>query len=73
MHVSEQPGRWVGVFGVAPLLVHVARRLDVHDETRLARVVGLLAVVFFVYEAVWIAFAPPKYIQYQNPWTRAGT
>ena len=60
MHVSEQPGRWVGILGVAPLLVHVSRRLDAHREHCLARVVGTLACVFAVYEAFWIALVPPR-------------
>lgn len=62
MRVSEQPGRWVAVCGVAPFLLYVALRLQAHRDVCLARLVATLAAVFVAYEAFWLACYRPKEI-----------
>ena len=60
MRVTDQPGRWLAIFVVAPFLMHVAICLEKHKETKLAKAVGALALTFFVYEIYWVTFYPPK-------------
>lgn len=60
MRITDQPGRYVAVFIVAPLLFYVAMCLEKHHETTLARIVCLLACVFLLYEVFWIMCYPPN-------------
>ena len=53
MKVPGQLGRYVAIFVVVPLLLFCAmRKPDSHALT--ARILVTLAVVFFVYEMLWI-------------------
>ena len=62
--VTEQPGRVLAIFVVAPFLMFTAYRLHMYTHEKcLASILFGLAVIFVLYEAFWILNYPPKRIE----------
>ena len=61
MRVTDQPGRFLAIFVVAPFLMLCSFRLfKYQNECFLASMLLVLGIVFFVYELWWITNYPPK-------------
>tara|TARA_B110000008_G_C16974102_1_gene565118 strand:+ start:1549 stop:1746 length:198 start_codon:yes stop_codon:yes gene_type:complete len=62
MKVTDQPGRWVALFLVAPSLGAMGYRLRIDDKMnkKFGIILIVFSVVFFMYELFWITKASKK-------------
>ena len=69
MRVTDQPGRILAVTVIAPLLLRIsiclrcARCSNAHRGD-ISSVLGVFAIIFFVYEMFWICFRVPKVAEF---------
>ena len=60
--VSDQPGRYLAVFVLAPLMFATGAHLRVSDRyrTTIGTCLAIASVIFLVYESFWISCRPPR-------------
>ena len=65
MQISEQPGRYAAIFVIAPFLVYAGICVrKTHAE--IATMLIILAVLFVVYELVWVILWPAKKVELKS-------
>ena len=64
MHISEQPGRYLALFIICPLLLLSGIIFLLYPNTSISRVLAIiliiLAFIFFGYELFWVINYPAK-------------